>query len=146
MKFPPQVKRNPKLLTATRENQATPPSKGDEAHFPCSTSSAIPSALSKLGRSLHSLYATQEVPIDTRRSLRGSTSFRQLEKGLVFLNSFRGDEGSLSFKFILTPQEESSHLLNLERNPTVPGKFERTPSMHQLQIRPDCHAAYGVEP
>ena len=131
LKSPLQVERNPKLPAATRENQAIPPSKGDEVHFPCSTSSPSPSALSKFERSLHSLYATQEVPIDTRRSLRGSTSFQQLEKGLVFLNSSRDEGGNSSFNFILTPQEEASLTYGNSRGiPRFLPKVERTPSMH----------------
>ena len=59
---------------AAGENPRDAPSSRDEGLFSCLARKTIPSHLSKLHRRLHSLYATQWAPRDTRRHSTGEQS------------------------------------------------------------------------
>ena len=125
-----------------------------EALFPYSLSRAITSSLSKLKRKLDCLYATQEIPQDTHRNFRGTTSFPpKLEKNPVFPTSYR-DEGQFPCSVL---RGIPSFPLRLKRRPFSPTETREGPcgSCHkskghrvlpQLEIPPGSPALTRVEP
>ena len=66
--------RNLILAPQLEKTHEMPPSWRDEGLFHCMARKTIPSHLSKLHRRLHSLYATQWAPRDTRRDSTGERS------------------------------------------------------------------------
>ena len=62
------------LFSQLEKTHEMPPSSRDEGLFSCMARKTIPSHLSKLHRRLHSLYATQWAPRDTRRDSTGERS------------------------------------------------------------------------
>ena len=66
--------RNLILGPQLEKTHETPLSSRDEGLFSCMARKTIPSHLSKLHRRLHSLYATQWAPRDTRRDSTGERS------------------------------------------------------------------------
>ena len=71
---PSYLVRNPNQALHLEKTHETPPSSRDEGLFSCMARKTIPSHLSKLHRRLHSLYATQWAPRDTRRDSTGERS------------------------------------------------------------------------
>ena len=117
----------------------------DEAPFPCISSRAILSSLLKLKRRLDSLYAIHEVPRDTCHNSRRITSFLpQLEMCPKFTTSSR-DEGRFPcfdsrgiLTFLHSSRGGLSHLLKLERNPTVTASSQKDTEFHlNLRLKTD---------
>ena len=116
----------------------------DEAPFPC-ISRAILSSLLKLKRRLDSLYAIHEVPRDTCHNSRRITSFLpQLEMCPTFTTLSR-DEGRFPcfdsrgiLTFLHSSRGGLSHLLKLERNPTVTASSQKDTEFHlNLRLKTD---------
>ena len=136
-----------------KKNHDIPPSKLDEALFPCSALKAIQSSQLKCERRLDSLYAFQEVPRVTRRNLRGIPSFLlQLEKSPVFPTSSR-DEGQFPCFNSRGIPTFPSHLKSRPVSPVETReephcsclKAKEQPVSLQLEIRPDSPALTRME-
>ena len=129
---PLQLEKNPKLPATTRENPRDFPLNVRLGTSPCSSLRAILSSFSKLERKLECLQATQEVPQDTRRNSRRKLRFPpQLKKSHMFpihLEMRADSPASTREESRLYPHASRgglSHLLKLERNPSVPATIRK---------------------